>query len=73
MSLAEVGEWHRAGKPTGVRATDQTKRKQLADEVQRVALSEVPYVPWGEWVQPTAFRNNIKDILKFEAPIFWGI
>jgi hypothetical protein len=66
MSLAEVGE-RRAGKPTG------SSGEQLADEVQRVALSEVPYVPWGEWVQPTAFRNNIKDILKFEAPIFWGI
>ena len=26
-----------------VRTTDQTKRKQLADEIQRVALSEVPY------------------------------
>jgi ABC-type transport system substrate-binding protein len=29
-----------------VRATDQTKRKQLADEVQKVALDEVAYVPW---------------------------
>jgi peptide/nickel transport system substrate-binding protein len=28
-----------------VRATDQTKRKQLAGEVQKVALSEVTYVP----------------------------
>ena len=44
-----------------VRATDQTKRKQLADEVQKVALSEVTYVPWGEWVQPTAFRKNVRD------------
>jgi hypothetical protein len=39
-----------------VRATDDTRRKQLANEVQRVALDEVTYVPWGEWVQPTAFR-----------------
>jgi peptide/nickel transport system substrate-binding protein len=55
-----------------VRATDQTKRKQLADEVQKVALSEVTYVPWGEWVQPTAFRKNVRDVLKFGAPIFWN-
>jgi peptide/nickel transport system substrate-binding protein len=33
-----------------VRATDKTQRQQLAAEVQRVALSEVTYVPWGEWV-----------------------
>jgi peptide/nickel transport system substrate-binding protein len=56
-----------------VRATDQTKRKQLADEVQKVALSEVTYVPWGEWVQPTAFRKNVRDVLKFGAPIFWNV
>ena len=56
-----------------VRAADETKRKQLADEVQKVALSEVPYVPWGEWVQPTAFRKNVRDVLKFGAPIFWNV
>jgi peptide/nickel transport system substrate-binding protein len=56
-----------------VRASDQAKRKQLADEIQKVALSEVPYVPWGEWVQPTAFRKNVRDVLKFGAPIFWNV
>jgi peptide/nickel transport system substrate-binding protein len=56
-----------------VRATDQTKRKQIADEVQKVAFSEVPYVPWGEWVQPTAFRKNVQGVLKFGAPIFWNV
>jgi len=56
-----------------VRATDQTKRKQLADEIQKVALSEGTYVPWGEWVQPTACRKNIRDILRFGAPIFWNV
>jgi ABC-type transport system substrate-binding protein len=39
-----------------VGATDQAKRKQVADEIQKAALSEVPYVPWGEWVQPTRMR-----------------
>ena len=56
-----------------VRATDQTKRKQLADDIQRVALSEVTYVPWGEWIQPTAFRKHVRDVLKFGAPIFWNV
>jgi peptide/nickel transport system substrate-binding protein len=56
-----------------VRATDQAKRKQLADEVQKVALSEGTYVPWGEWVQPTACRKNVRDILRFGAPIFWNV
>jgi peptide/nickel transport system substrate-binding protein len=56
-----------------VRATDQPKRKQLAEEIQKVALSEVTYVPWGEWVQPTAYRKNVQGILKFSAPVFWNV
>jgi peptide/nickel transport system substrate-binding protein len=56
-----------------VRATDEPKRLRLADEAQRIALSEVTYVPWGEWVQPTAFRKNVRDVLKFAAPIFWNL
>ena len=56
-----------------VRAGDETKRKQLASEVQKVALGEVTYVPWGEWFQPTAFRKNVRDVLKFGAPIFWNV
>ena len=56
-----------------VRAPDEAKREQLADEVQRIALSEVAYVPWGQWSQPTAFRKNVRDVLKFGAPIFWNV
>jgi peptide/nickel transport system substrate-binding protein len=56
-----------------VRATDPAKRKQIADEIQKVALSEVTYVPWGEWVQPTAFRKNVQGVLKFTAPVFWNV
>jgi peptide/nickel transport system substrate-binding protein len=56
-----------------VRATDQTKRKQLADEIQKVALREVAYVPWGEWFMPTAFGKNVQGILKFTAPLFWNV
>ena len=56
-----------------VRATDPAKRKQIAEEIQRTALREVAYVPWGEWVQPTAFRKNVQGALKFNAPLFWNV
>ena len=56
-----------------VRATDQAKRKQLAEEVQKIALDEVAYVPWGEYVLPTAFRKNVTGIQKFIAPLFWNV
>jgi peptide/nickel transport system substrate-binding protein len=56
-----------------VRTADQTKRKELAGEIQKVALSEVTYVPWGEWFQPTAFRKNVRHVLKFGVPLFWNV
>ena len=56
-----------------LRATEQTKRKQIADDIQKIALGEVAYVPWGEWFQPTAFRKNVQGILKFTAPVFWNV
>ena len=56
-----------------VRASDQARRKQLADEIQKVALDEVAYVPWGEWMSPTAHRKNVQGILKFIAPLFWNV
>ena len=54
-------------------APDQTKRKKLAEDIQRITLGEVAYVPWGEWVWPTAFRKNVHGILKFTAPLFWNV
>ncbi len=56
-----------------VRAPDEPKRVRAAEEVQRVALSEVTYVPWGQWSQPTALRKNVQGVLKFGAPIFWNV
>jgi peptide/nickel transport system substrate-binding protein len=49
------------------------KRKRLAEQIQKVALDEVAYVPWGEWFWPTAFRKDVRDILKFIAPAFWNV
>jgi len=58
---------------TWLRATDQPKRKQIADDIQKLALDEVLYVPWGEWDTPTAFRRSVQGILKFTAPLFWNV
>ena len=56
-----------------VRATDQVKRKQVAEEIQKVALDEVTYVPWGEWFMLMACRKTVQGILKFTAPVFWNV
>jgi peptide/nickel transport system substrate-binding protein len=56
-----------------MRTTDQGRRRQVAEEIQKVALDEVTYVPWGEWFQPTAFRKEVQGLLRFTAPVFWNV
>src|SRR5574337_109655 len=59
------GEW--------ARTTVPAKRKQLAEEVQRLAFDEVPYVPWGQWGLPSAHRKSVRGVLQFGAQLLWNI
>ena len=56
-----------------VAETDAKKRKQISDEVQKLAYDEVPYALWGEFVAPAAMRKNVKGMLTFAAPLLWNI
>jgi peptide/nickel transport system substrate-binding protein len=56
-----------------LRAPDQPKRKQIANDIQKLVFDEVLYVPWGEWDTPTAFRKSVQGVLKFTAPLFWNV
>lgn len=56
-----------------VRATDPTRRKQIAEEIQKLAYDEVPYVLWGQFLQPTVYRKNVRGVLNFACAIFWNI
>jgi peptide/nickel transport system substrate-binding protein len=33
----------------------------------------LPCIPLGQLFQPTAFRSDIKDIVKAAFPLFWGV
>ncbi|RMF92830.1 MAG: ABC transporter substrate-binding protein, partial [Nitrospinota bacterium] len=55
------------------KTTDEAKRKQLAEEIQKLAYKEVPYVPLGEWVANRAYRKYVKGVLQFPAPILWNV
>jgi peptide/nickel transport system substrate-binding protein len=56
-----------------VRATDRAKQKQIADQIQRLTLDDVLYVPWGQWTLPFAFTKKVQGVLKFPAPLFWNV
>ena len=67
---SEQMEWLRR---EWIRATDPAKRKQIAEQVQTLAYDEVPYVPWGQYTQPTAYRKNVKGVLTFPASLYWNV
>jgi peptide/nickel transport system substrate-binding protein len=53
-------------------APDLGAQQEAAREMQRVAFEEVPYVPAGQYFQPTAYRRNLTGVLK-GAPLFWNV
>jgi len=54
-------------------APDEAGRKAIAEQIQLQALQSVPYVPLGQFFQPTAFRSDLKDIVKSHLPLFWDV
>jgi len=56
-----------------VRALDPARRKRLAEEIQKLAYDEVPYVLWGQFVQPTVYRKTVRGVLNFACAVFWNI
>ena len=54
-------------------APDEAGRKAIAEQIQLQALETVPYVPLGQIFQPTAFRSDIRDVVKSHLPLFWGV
>lgn len=54
-------------------APDLKSQKAIAEQVQLRAFDTVPYLPLGQIFQPTAFRSDIKDIVKAAFPLFWGV
>jgi peptide/nickel transport system substrate-binding protein len=55
------------------RQPDPAKRRQIAEEVQRLAFDEVPFITWGQFVVPGAFRKNVQGVLQFGATLLWNI
>jgi peptide/nickel transport system substrate-binding protein len=56
-----------------VRATDSAARKRIAEDIQRLAFDDVPFVPWGQYVQPNVFSKKVKGSVKFVIPAVWNM
>ena len=40
--------------------------------MQKQAFIDVPYVPLGLFYQPTAYRSDLRDVIK-GPPLFWTV
>lgn len=54
-------------------APDLEAQKVIASEIQRVVFEEVPYIPTGQWLTPSAWRDNITGIVSGSSPVFWNL
>jgi peptide/nickel transport system substrate-binding protein len=54
------------------KAPDLAAQQKLAREMQLQALQDVPYIPLGQYFQPTAYQANLTGVLS-GSPVFWNI
>ncbi len=53
-------------------APDIASQKKIGEAMQALAFQDVPYLPLGEYFQPTAYTNKLSGVLK-GLPIFWNV
>jgi peptide/nickel transport system substrate-binding protein len=55
------------------RAPTLTDQQRIARELQVAAFDTVPYIPLGQWSQPTAHRTDRTGFVKASTHVFWGV
>ncbi len=53
-------------------APDMAAQKAIAVQIQEQAFQDVPYLPTGEYYQPTAYRKTLSGVLK-GLPLMWNV
>ena len=53
-------------------APDVPAQAKICAEIQAEAFVDVPYVPMGQYLQPTAYRSNLEGVLQGFA-LFWNV
>jgi peptide/nickel transport system substrate-binding protein len=48
-------------------------QQRIAREMQLAAFEAVPYIPLGQWSQPTAHRADLTGFVKASTHVFWGV
>lgn len=53
-------------------AKTQAEQKKICEQIQLQAFEDVPYIPLGQSIPPTAYRNTLSGILNGH-PFFWNV
>ena len=54
-------------------STDEAEKKKLSEQIQTEAFDFVSVIPLGQYMQSTAWRSDLKGLLKGPGPVFWNI
>jgi peptide/nickel transport system substrate-binding protein len=54
-------------------APDLQAQQTVAADIQRTVFDEVPYIPTGQWFNPSAWRSNVTGIVSGASPVFWNL
>ena len=55
------------------RAGTDEEKKKIVEELQSRLFEVVPYVNYGQWFQPLAWRKDLSGVLVSPVPFFWNI
>ncbi len=55
------------------RATTDADKKKVVEQLQTRLFEVVPYVNYGQWFQPMAWRSNLSGVVVSPVPFFWNI
>jgi peptide/nickel transport system substrate-binding protein len=53
-------------------APDTATQKKIGEDIQAEAFESAPYLPLGEYFQPTAYAKGLTGLLK-SMPLFWNV
>jgi peptide/nickel transport system substrate-binding protein len=54
-------------------ASDPAAQKKIAEAIKTEAFENVPYVPTGMFVIPTAYRSNLKGVIVAPVVFLWNV
>ena len=57
-----------------IRETDPVKARWLVEQIQLRGAQIVVYIPYGQYIAPSAYRDNLDGLLKVpETVVFWNV